>query len=244
MSKKRGPKNIITDSSIYEFKNLIIEFDENHNMKPKISAKDLSDFIKMISNHRELSFKPPSYSWWKTSGKKYIEEYNKVKTQTIRISETEAIDILDLMDAIEKHGGANKDKLKELISPTHQIMIRLEDKIKSLEKKVDKLNMELDEDKTKNSKLNKTNEKLQSLVFSLFSISQHGDSGLNNLLNLGKTKSEAVNLSLQKTFADPTEFVRAMNSDSSSTQRNSKDNVISLNVKNESINKINDDYDY
>ena len=244
MSKKRGPKNIITDSNIVELKELIIEFDENHNLKPKVSAKDISDFIQMISVHRKLSFKPPSYSWWKTSGKKYIDEYNKVKTQTIRISETEAVDILDIMDTIEKHGGTNKEILKKLFSPTHQIIKRLEDKIMSLETKVDNLNTELNKSKIKNKKLNETNEKLQELVFSLFSSSQQADSGLNNLLNLGKTKSEVVNLSLQKTFIDPLAFVNAMSKKVKTDNKLYKGNVISINGKEKNKNEQIDDYDY
>lgn len=246
MSKKRGPKNIINDSNINELKELIIEFDEHSNIKSKISAKDLSEYIQMISVNRELNFKPPSYSWWKTSGKKYIDEYNKIKTQTIRISETEQVDMLDLMDTIEKHGGANKEMLKKLISPTHQIIINLEEKVIYLEKKVESLNEELNETKTMNRNLNATNEKSQELIFSLFSVSQQADSGLNNLLNLGKTKSEVVNLSLQKTFDDPVAFIREMKNKGKSitNQKNTNDKVISIKDKNIKTNHPHEDYDY
>lgn len=243
MTKKRGPKDIINSSNINELKELIIEFDENHNLKSKVYAKDIFDFIKMIANKRTISFNPPSHSWWKSTGKKYLDEYNKVKTKTIRISASEEVDMLDLLDILEKYGGSNKETLKKMILPAHQIVNRLEEKIFSLEEKVQNLNKELNEVKTKNILLQETNEKLQNLVLSLFSISQQNDSGLSNLLNTGKTKSDAVNLSIQKTFGDPLAFVRAMEIKRTRGKMISENNVIEINTIH-NLKTLEDDYDY
>ncbi|MDQ0888949.1 hypothetical protein QFZ81_004037 [Paenibacillus sp. V4I9] len=200
---KRGAKPIVSDSNIESIKNLIIEFDENHNMKSKLAIKDVSDYFQMLSNTKDLGFKSPSYSWWKTKGKTIIDEFNRVKINTIRVSESENVDTIDLIDAVEKHGGVNKEILKKLVSPTNLIIKRLESKIVALESKMENKNKELNESKSINIELNRRNEELQNLVFSLFAYGHQDDSGN---ITIGETKSKAVSLSLEKTFVDPMAF--------------------------------------
>jgi uncharacterized coiled-coil protein SlyX len=204
VSKKKGAKPIISSSAIeIKLKELLIEFDEKHNMRSKIAYKDFSEYIQSLSEKKMINLKPPSYSWWKTKGKYLIDDYNKVKVQTIRVGETEQIDTADLMDAIEKYGGSNKDILRKLIIPTDRIVKRLEERVLSQEEKIKILNKELSEKVKRIKQIVDENEKLQQLILSLFSYTQKSDSGLHNLLNTGKTKSNEVNLSLEKTFGDP-----------------------------------------
>ena len=67
-----------------------------------------------------------------------VDEYNLVKKRTIKLSETENLDVFDILDVVEKHYG-NKESLVKYLLPYNDLLDRfikennkLQDKLQSL----------------------------------------------------------------------------------------------------------------
>ncbi|MRB34649.1 hypothetical protein GH861_15890 [Bacillus thuringiensis] len=76
---KSGQKGILDDANkVKELRSLIVQFDEKHNLKSKVTYKDIFEFVKKTHGQGEIEFFP-GYTWWKTKGKHLVDEYNIVR---------------------------------------------------------------------------------------------------------------------------------------------------------------------
>lgn len=104
---KIGTKGILDDiEKETALRKLIVEYDENHNIKSKITYKNIYEFVK--------------------------SQYNLVKKRTISLSETEDLDVFDILDVVEKHYGDKKSLIKYLL-PYNDLLDRLVAKINKLQ---------------------------------------------------------------------------------------------------------------
>ncbi|MEK4601257.1 hypothetical protein MHH42_09405 [Bacillus sp. FSL L8-0099] len=129
---KIGTKGILDDiEKETALRHLIVEYDENHNIKSKITYKDIYEFVKSQYNNNKVDFYP-GYTWWKTKGKHLVDEYNLVKKRIIPLSETEDLDVFDILDVIEKHYG-DKESLIKYLLPYNDLLDRFVNKINKLQ---------------------------------------------------------------------------------------------------------------
>src|SRR5699024_11690001 len=100
---KIGTKGILDDiEKETSLRKLIVGYDENHNIKSKITYKDIYDFVKSQYDNGQVDFYP-TYTWWKTKGKHLVDEYNIVKKRTIPLSESEELELFEILAVIEKN---------------------------------------------------------------------------------------------------------------------------------------------
>lgn len=202
-------ESIIKDNSkVIKLKECILDFDEKYNTRPKASYKDIYEYVKVQFEQQKLDFKYPSYTWWKTTGKCLIDEYNQVKIQTIRISESEQIDVVLILDLVRKYGGENKKILMENLAPIDTHIKYLVSIINEKEERLGKLQNELSNAMESNKKIKQKNNNLQSLLLSLFCYGSESKEAFTDMMSTGKHKNKLVNLSLAQTFGSPDLFIK------------------------------------
>jgi signal recognition particle subunit SEC65 len=204
-------KGILDDQEIVQsLKEIILEYDENHNVNAKIKYKDIYEYTKLLSLQKKIDFEYPSYTWWKTAGKKMIDDYNKVKTKTIKLTEKDEIDIPDIMDIIYKFGGVNKEKLTGHFKPLEVHIARLVEKINDQHELINRLENNLKRFEDEKEKQKTVCLKLQSILLSLFLYSKKTKATLFNMMETGENHNDIVNMSLTRTFQSPKEFIDLM----------------------------------
>lgn len=241
---KIGTKGILDDiEKETALRKLIVEYDENHNIKPKITYKGIYEFVKSQYDKDKITFYP-GYTWWKTKGKHLVDEYNLVKKRTISLSETENLDVFDILDVIDKHYD-DKESLIKYLLPYNNLLDRLTNKINKLQSNSQKLSEQIGEKDERIKALEKTNNNQQALLDNLFYNIIGSKSNLSNVMMRGNTNSDAVNYALTETFGNPTAYIdefskRIIIGDFSLDDKNA--NIIPFKPKNKSVDK--DDYDY
>lgn len=204
-------KSVLENPEIKQkLKEAILEFDEALNVNAKVSYKDIYEYIKILFEQGKIDFDYPSYTWWKTSGKFLVDEYNKVKRRTIRVSEREELDYPDIKDLIDKYGGGNKNILWENLQSFDIYIERLVGKNQKLEETNEKLESELRDIKEKQKKTMSINNKLQQLLFAIFTYSKKSETEFVNMLNTGEYRNEIVKLSISNTFGSPKAFINEL----------------------------------
>lgn len=172
MMNKIGTKGILDDiEKETALRKLIVEYDENHNTKSKITYKDIYEFVKSQYDKDKVGFYP-GYTWWKTKGKHLVDEYNLVKKRTIPLSETEDLDVFDILDVLEKHYG-DKDSLIKYLLPYNDLLDRLVNKINKLQSNSRSLSEQIEKKDERIQLLEKTNSNQQALLDGLISASQN-----------------------------------------------------------------------
>jgi len=240
-----GNKGILENSNkVKEIKRLIVDFDENHNIKPKITYKGIYEYVK-LQFERELIDFYPSYTWWKTKGKHLIDEYNLVKKRTIKLSESEELDVFDIFDVVEKH-YADKESLINYLLPYKELVDRLENKFNNLQSKYQELLLQIDQKDSQITELKKVNSNQLDLIDGLFYTILGSERELKKVIKDGSTNLDAVNCALSNTFINPESYIeefskRIILKDLSIDDK--IDNVIDFNPTIEENNK-HDDYDY
>ncbi|MFJ8070707.1 hypothetical protein ACIQZD_17385 [Peribacillus sp. NPDC096447] len=242
---KNGIKGILNDiGKERELRKLIVEYDENHNINSKITYKDIYEFVKLEFNNDKIDFYP-GYTWWKTKGKHLVDEYNLVKKRTIHLSETEELDVFDILDVVEKHYG-NKDSLIKYLLPYNDLLDRLVNKINKLQSNIQSFSEQLEKKDARMQILEQNNSKQQALLDGLFYTVIGSEKELVNVMNSGKTRSDIVNYALTETFGNPSAYIEDFGKRieiGNLTTNNKKDNVVKFQPKEEEMaNK--DDYDY
>lgn len=242
---KNGIKGILNDiGKERKLRKLIVEYDENHNIKSKITYKDIYEFVKLEFNNGKIDFYP-GYTWWKTKGKHLVDEYNLVKKRTIHLSETEELDVFDILDVVEKHYG-NKDSLIKYLLPYNDLLDRLVNKINKLQSNFQSLSEQLEKKDVRIQILEQNNSKQQALLDGLFYTVIGSEKELVSIMNRGKTRSDIVNYALTETFGTPSAYIEDFGKRieiGNLTTDNKKDNVVKFQPKEEEMpNK--DDYDY
>lgn len=240
---KKGSISILDDKQ-HEMilRELIVLYDEKHNTNSKVLFKDIYEFVKSKYENKEVSFYP-SYTWWKTKGKFLVEEYNMVKKKSIQLVGREQLDIVIIMDVIEKYYG-NKDALIKYLSPINDIIDRFAERINKLEDTLEKASKSLYEKEKLIKQYKEIIKKQEDLIDSLFYYNIGSESKLKKIIEIGKTDSDIINCSLSETFNNPSEYIKRFIECAKEQINNSvdiKDNIVQFNKK----NKIkNDTYDW
>lgn len=241
---QNGTKGILDDlEKETALRKLIVEFDENHNIKSKITYKEIYEFVKSQYDIGSADFYP-GYTWWKTKGKHLVDEYNLVKKRTITLSETEKLDVFDILDVVEKHYG-NKESLVKYLLPYNDLLDRFVKKNNKLQDKLQSLLEQVEKKVERIQTLEETIQNQQTLLDGLFYTIIGSEKELDKVMKRGGTSSETVNYALTETFGNPAayieEFSKRIEIDIL-TINEKKDNVVNFQPKNQSLEE--DDYDY
>jgi len=241
---QNGIKGILDDlEKETALRKLIVEFDENHNIKSKITYKEIYEFVKSQYDIGNADFYP-GYTWWKTKGKHLVDEYNLVKKRTIKLSETEKLDVFDILDVVEKHYG-NKESLVKYLLPYNDLLDRFIKKNNKLQDKLQSLLEQVEKKVERIKTLEETIQNQQALLDGLFFTIIGSEKELDKVMKRGRTSSETVNYALTETFRNPAayieEFSKRIKIDIL-TINEKKDNVVNFQPKNHSLEE--DDYDY
>lgn len=234
---KKGSKSILSDNNKEKLlRSLIVEFDENHNLKSKISYKDIYEYVKYSLEDKNNEFYP-SYTWWKTKGKHLVDEYNIVRKKTVRLTENEQLDVVDMLDLVEKHYGDKAALIKYLL-PYNELVDRLVDKTNEFQNIIQKLTIKLDEKDNAIQRNESTIKKQEALIDGLFYTHVGSARELKRIMQLGETTSQSLNCSLTETFGSPTayleEFRDRANINYESTNKE-KNNLIQIQRKNNTL---------
>lgn len=241
---KIGTKGILDDiEKETALRKLIVEYDDNHNIKSKITYKDIYEFVKSQYDTDKVSFYP-GYTWWKTKGKHLVGEYNLVKKRTISLSETEDLDVFDILDVVEKHYG-DKESLIKYLLPYNDLLDRLVAKINKLQGNSQNLAEQIGKKDERIQVLEQANSNQQALLDGLFYNVIASERELNSIMKRGSTKSDIVNYALTETFGNPASYIEEFSKRieiGNLTIDDKKVNIIKFQPKNEPVE--NDDYDY
>jgi uncharacterized coiled-coil protein SlyX len=241
---KIGTKGILDDiEKVTALRMLIVEYDDNHNIKSKITYKDIYEFVKSQYDADKVAFHP-GYTWWKTKGKHLVDEYNLVKKRTISLSETEDLDVFDILDVVEKHYG-DKESLIKYLLPYNDLLDRLVNKINKLQSNSQSLSEQIAKKDERIQVLEQTCSNQQALLDGLFYNIIGSERELNNIMKRGSTKSDIVNYALTETFGNPASYIEEFSKRieiGNLTIDDKKAKVIKFQPKNEPVE--NDDYDY
>lgn len=203
---KIGTKGILDDiEKETSLRKLIVEYDENHNIKSKITYKDIYEFVKSQYDSGQVDFYP-GYTWWKTKGKHLVDDYNLVKKRTIPLSETEDLDVFDILDVIEKNYG-DKESLIKYLLPYNDLLDRLVNKINKLQSNSQSLSEQIVKKDERIQILEQKNSNQQSLLDGLFYNIIGSEKELNKVMKRGSTKSDIVNYALSETFGNPAAYI-------------------------------------
>ncbi|MFT0562232.1 hypothetical protein [Bacillus cereus] len=241
---KIGTKGILDDiEKETALRQLIVEYDENHNIKSKITYKDIYEFVKLQYNNNKVDFYP-GYTWWKTKGKHLVDEYNLVKKRTISLSETEDLDVFDILDVVEKHYG-DKEALIKYLLPYNDLLDRLVNKINKLQNNSKSLSEQIGKKDERIQVLEQTNSNQQVLLDGLFYTIIGSEKELDKVMKRGSTKSDIVNYALSETFGNPAMYIKEFSKRieiGNLMINDKKDNVVKFKTQNDSLEE--DDYDY
>ncbi|MGX5515380.1 hypothetical protein [Bacillus cereus] len=241
---KIGTKGILDDiEKETTLRQLIVEYDENHNIKSKITYKDIYEFVKLQYNNNKVDFYP-GYTWWKTKGKHLVDEYNLVKKRTISLSETEDLDVFDILDVVEKHYG-DKEALIKYLLPYNDLLDRLVNKINKLQNHSKSLSEQIGKKDERIQVLEQTNSNQQVLLDGLFYTIIGSEKELDKVMKRGSTKSDTVNYALSETFGNPATYIEEFSKRieiGNLMINDKKDNVVKFKTQNDSLEE--DDYDY
>lgn len=244
MMNKIGTKGILDDiEKETTLRQLIVEYDENHNIKSKITYKDIYEFVKLQYNNNKVDFYP-GYTWWKTKGKHLVDEYNLVKKRTIPLSETEDLDVFDILDVVEKHYG-DKEALIKYLLPYNELLDRLVNKINKLQNNSKTLSEQIGKKDERIQALEQTNSNQQALLDGLFYTIIGSEKELDKVMKRGSTKSDTVNYALSETFGNPATYIEEFSKRieiGNLVINDKKDNVVKFKTQNDSLEE--DDYDY
>lgn len=244
MMNKIGTKGILDDiEKETTLRQLIVEYDENHIIKSKITYKDIYEFVKLQYNNNKVDFYP-GYTWWKTKGKHLVDEYNLVKKRTISLSETEDLDVFDILDVVEKHYG-DKEALIKYLLPYNDLLDRLVNKINKLQNNSKSLSEQIGKKDERIQVLEQTNSNQQALLDGLFYTIIGSEKELDTVMKRGSTKSDTVNYALSETFGNPATYIEEFSKRieiGNLMINDKKDNVVKFKTQNDSLEE--DDYDY
>lgn len=213
----------------------IKDYNKKHNPYPQIKYKLIWEYALSQFNKNLFPFET-SYDFWKRKGRigrELVDIINSIEQKKVYISKTNNIDLINIKDLIEKFGGKHKDILWENLEPYDRHISYFIKKINNLQDENTVLKQDVQRKEETIKKLNDSNNKLQKLVYSLF-IYSNKENELVNLINTGQSKSELINLALEKTFEDPHSFFLELTKKSSfevavSTHTNqNRSNVIPL----------------
>ncbi|EPF10534.1 hypothetical protein ICA_03045 [Bacillus cereus BAG1O-3] len=240
---KNGKKGILDGGNKEkQLRSLIVEFDEKHNLKSKVTYKDIFEFVKKNYEQGEIEFFP-GYTWWKTKGKYLVDEYNIVRKKSIRLSEKEELEVVDIVDLVEKHYGDKNTLIKDLL-PYNNLVDRLVEKIEFLQSDLTNISRQLNEKSDIIKNLKNENEKLNTLLDGFFYMLVGSEKELQKVINTGKTKCEEINYALTETFGNPIMYIEKISQNvDMSNPKEDRDNIIQLKSEN-SINIQKDDYDW
>ncbi|WP_255253897.1 hypothetical protein [Bacillus toyonensis] len=240
---KNGIKGILDDTNKEkELRSLIVRFDEKHNLKSKVTYKDIFEFVKKTYEQGGIEFFP-GYTWWKTKGKHLVDEYNIVRKKSIRLSEKEELEVVDIVDLVEKHYGDKNTLIKDLLPYSH-LVDRLVEKIEALQSNLADISRRLNKKSDIIKDLENENEKLSTLLDGFFYMLLGSEKELKKVINTGETKCEEINYALTETFGNPIMYIEKLSQNvDMSNPKEDRDNIIQLKSKN-SVNIQKDDYDW
>lgn len=240
---KNGIKGILDDvNKEKELRSLIVRFDEKYNLKSKVTYKDIFEFVKKTYEQGGIEFFP-GYTWWKTKGKHLVDEYNIVRKKSIRLSEKEELEVVDIVDLVEKHYGDKNTLIKDLLPYSH-LVDRLVEKIEALQSNLANISKQLNKKSDIIKDLENENEKLSTLLDGFFYMLLGSEKELKKVINTGETKCEEINYALTETFGNPIMYIEKLSQNIDiSNPKEDRDNIIQLKSKN-SVNIQKDDYDW
>lgn len=247
MSKNPGrPKEYdIDDNQKEQILNMIRDYNKNHNPYPKVKYKDIWEHSLLLHEEGVFPFRT-SYDFWKRKdrvGRQLVDIVNSIEQKKIYISKSKNIDLINIKELIEKYGGKNRGILWENLEPYDRHITEFINRINTLQDDNGKLKSQLIQQVEIIKEFQQSNEKLQNLLYALFTYSNQ-ENELVNMINTGQSKSKVINLSLEKTFENPHAFFLELQNRTniSNNSKKTKTNVVSIRSK--FSNSTNDEPEY
>lgn len=207
MDAKRGRKGILEElSNEQKLKKLILEYDKSENIDLRVSYKNIYSYVKRKYEEGAVEF-CLSYTWWKTTGKYLVDNYNLLKIKTVKISEKDQLDIIDIIEIVEKNYD-NKEKLIGNLKHYNMIIERLVEKINKLEEKIEKDNDSILQKDETIINLKDENSKKLDLINTLFYLHISSESKLQDLMKFGNKRNDVLASAIYDTFSNPIEFYK------------------------------------
>ncbi|EEM84300.1 hypothetical protein bthur0011_16520 [Bacillus thuringiensis serovar huazhongensis BGSC 4BD1] len=160
------------------------------------------------------------------------------------MSETEDLDVFDILDVVEKHYG-DKEALIKYLLPYNDLLDRLVNKINKLQNNSKSLSEQIGKKDERIQVLEQTNSNQQALLDGLFYTIIGSEKELDTVMKRGSTKSDTVNYALSETFGNPATYIEEFSKRieiGNLMINDKKDNVVKFKTQNDSLEE--DDYDY
>src|SRR5699024_5450626 len=134
-----------------------------------------------------------------------IDIVNSIEHKKVYLSQSEKIDLINLKELIDRYGGDNKDILWDNLEPYNRHIENFIEEINKIDEKRIELEEISNQQNCKIRYLKEKNQKLQNLIFSLFTYSNK-ENELVNIMNTGQSRSKLINTALESTFEKPEGF--------------------------------------
>ncbi len=214
---------------------ILLKLEELGGRKSKLTANNVAQFSKKISNNEEYKrkngklFKYYGYDIWAGSYKGQ-DYYGKIKLAEIKNS----IDVV----AVGKEFIPDLQDIIILVDKNHKDPEKLSKKLvsifKSDKKKIDKLNKELDKIKEENKRLKQNLQDFQEGFVNMFLNSNQTDNSLADMLTVPRAKDGYISQELQNMFKDEYDSMVGLAMELANTT-NSNSKVISVTKTNPAI---------
>lgn len=173
----------------------------------KVEYQVVYPYCLELYEDKKINFKLSEDYWRKPGrqGTELLKKVNKVAIDDIKVDEDDIVSIVDTEDAINKLYDGKESNRKKLLDTLKLNEVKLRRYIKECKRLNKKLNTLEDELTTKKQDVQEWKNKAEELQRQLFLIMEYSESKnfpIVNILNTGRTRTEAVDMQLKSLFGD------------------------------------------
>lgn len=226
-------KKLYDDQAILD---LIYSCIEEKKIIGQVKYQIVHPYCLELYEEKKIDFKLSEDYWRKTGrqGTELLKRVNKIVIDQVEVDEHDDVNVVNTEDAINKLYNGKKENKKKLLDTLKLNEVKLKKYInecKRLENKVDMLEKDLILKKQDAQEWKNKAEELQRQLFLIMEYSASENFPIVNILNTGKTRTEAVTKQLESLFGDnPTigyEYEQYMIE--KCEKREEKESVVSIN---------------
>ncbi|WP_141559549.1 hypothetical protein [Bacillus pseudomycoides] len=210
MSNKKNRKGAGRKKKLYDDQvilDLIYSCIEEKKIIGQVKYQIVHPYCLGLYEEKKIDFKLSEDYWRKPGrqGTELLNKVNKIVIDQVEVDEHDDVNVVDTEDAINKLYNGKKENKKKLLDTLKLNEVKLKKYItecKRLEKKVDILEEELTLKKQVAQEWKNKAEELQRQLFLIMEYSASENFPIVNILNTGKTRTEAVTKQLESLFGD------------------------------------------
>ncbi|PHF35219.1 hypothetical protein COF72_26465 [Bacillus pseudomycoides] len=210
VSNKKNRKGAGRKKKLYDDQvilDLIYSCIEEKKIIGQVKYQIVHPYCLGLYEEKKIDFKLSEDYWRKPGrqGTELLNKVNKIVIDQVEVDEHDDVNVVDTEDAINKLYNGKKENKKKLLDTLKLNEVKLKKYItecKRLEKKVDILEEELTLKKQVAQEWKNKAEELQRQLFLIMEYSASENFPIVNILNTGKTRTEAVTKQLESLFGD------------------------------------------